>query len=186
MKRDWHGQENIRNVPADGGMILATNHLSYADVLASVPVHRPVGPLPGVPGQVVAVRRQGARAADARLGQLPVYRGQADAALVLRDAEQGLRTGRVHHLLPGGDRHPRPGPVADGGQDRRGQARPGHRRAGDPGRALGRAGHPAVRERQPAPVAPHHRADAGRPAGRPVRLRGPAAEPRRCCGRPPP
>ncbi len=31
MKLDWHGHEHF---PPDGGMILAANHLSYADVLA--------------------------------------------------------------------------------------------------------------------------------------------------------
>ena len=28
MKRDWHGQENI---PREGGVIVACNHLSYTD-----------------------------------------------------------------------------------------------------------------------------------------------------------
>ena len=42
MKRDWHGQEHI---PREGGVIIAPNHLSYADwaavagdVLLAVPV----------------------------------------------------------------------------------------------------------------------------------------------------
>ena len=35
-----------------------------------------------------------------RLGQLPVYRGQSDAALVLRDAEQGLRNGACVIFYP--------------------------------------------------------------------------------------
>ena len=34
MKHDWHGQENISNIPADQGIILAINHLSYADIFA--------------------------------------------------------------------------------------------------------------------------------------------------------
>jgi 1-acyl-sn-glycerol-3-phosphate acyltransferase len=85
MRLDWRGQEHI---PADGPVILAANHLSYMDIFAvslfadsarrypvflaksslfSIPV---IGPLIG------------------RLGQLPVYRNQADAALVLRQAAE--------------------------------------------------------------------------------------------------
>jgi len=85
MRLDWRGQEHI---PADGAVILAANHLSYMDIFAvslfadsarrypvflaksslfSIPV---IGPLIG------------------RLGQLPVYRDQADAALVLRQAAE--------------------------------------------------------------------------------------------------
>jgi 1-acyl-sn-glycerol-3-phosphate acyltransferase len=85
MHLDWRGQEHI---PGDGAVILAANHLSYMDIFAvslfadsarrypvflaksslfSIPV---IGPLIG------------------KLGQLPVYRGQADAALVLRQAAE--------------------------------------------------------------------------------------------------
>ncbi len=84
-----------------------------------------------------------------KVGQLPVYRGRGDAGLVLKQAEQALRDGRVRDRLPGGDRDPGPGPVADGGQDRRGPAGADHRGAGDPDRALGRAGHPALRHKKP-------------------------------------
>ncbi len=84
MRLDWRGQENI---PADGAVILAANHLSYADVLAVAlfadsarryPVFLAKSSLFTIPvlGRVLA-----------RLGQLPVNRGQADAALVLRQAE---------------------------------------------------------------------------------------------------
>ena len=34
MKHDWQGQENFIPEGRDGGMIVAANHLSYADVLA--------------------------------------------------------------------------------------------------------------------------------------------------------
>src|SRR5580693_795132 len=97
-----------------------------------------------------------------------------------RERAQGRRGGpaerRVRHLLPRGDRHAGPGPVADGGQDRGGAAGPVHRRAGDPGGALGSPGRPAVRKLQAARAAAPDRAYSGRPAGRPVRLRRPAAD----------
>jgi 1-acyl-sn-glycerol-3-phosphate acyltransferase len=83
MRLDWRGQEHI---PPTGPVILAANHLSYMDIFAvslfadsarrypvflaksslfTIPV---IGPLIG------------------RLGQLPVYRDQTDAALVLKQA----------------------------------------------------------------------------------------------------
>jgi 1-acyl-sn-glycerol-3-phosphate acyltransferase len=98
MKFDWHGQEHF--VPDGQGMILAANHLSYADVLAvslfcdnagRYPVFLAKSSLFGIKvlGPIIA-----------KLGQLPVYRGQADAALVLRDAEQGLRDGACVIFYP--------------------------------------------------------------------------------------
>jgi 1-acyl-sn-glycerol-3-phosphate acyltransferase len=97
MKDDWHGQENF---PRAGGMILAANHLSYADVLAlslftdsarRYPVFLAKAPLFDVPLLGWIMRK---------LGQLPVHRGQANAALVLRDAEQGLRNGACVIFYP--------------------------------------------------------------------------------------
>ncbi len=85
MRLDWHGQENI---PADGPVILAANHLSYMDIFAvslfadsarRYPVFLAKSSLFTIPvvGPVIT-----------RLGQLPVYRGQADAGLVLRQAAE--------------------------------------------------------------------------------------------------
>ena len=85
MRLDWSGQENF---PASGGMILAANHLSYMDILAlslythsagRYPVFLAKSTLFDVPVLGPLMRR---------LGQLPVHRGQVDAALVLRDAER--------------------------------------------------------------------------------------------------
>jgi 1-acyl-sn-glycerol-3-phosphate acyltransferase len=83
MRLDWHGQENL---PADGPVILAANHLSYMDIFAvslfadsarRYPVFLAKSSLFAIPvlGGILG-----------RLGQLPVYRGQADAALVLKQA----------------------------------------------------------------------------------------------------
>ncbi|HEY2551395.1 MAG TPA: lysophospholipid acyltransferase family protein [Streptosporangiaceae bacterium] len=99
MKNDWQGQENF---PAAGGAIVAPNHLSYADVLAVAlfcdkagryPVFLAKSPLFKVPVLGYLMRK---------LGQLPVYRGQADAGLVLRDAEQGIRKGASVIVYPEG------------------------------------------------------------------------------------
>jgi 1-acyl-sn-glycerol-3-phosphate acyltransferase len=83
MRLDWRGQQNI---PADGPTILAANHLSYMDIFAvslfadsarRYPVFLAKSSLFGIPviGTIIS-----------RLGQLPVYRDQADAALVLKQA----------------------------------------------------------------------------------------------------
>lgn len=85
MHLDWAGQEHF---PQRDGMILAANHLSYVDILAlslfthsagRYPVFLAKASLFDVPVLGWLMRR---------LGQLPVYRGQVDAALVLRDAER--------------------------------------------------------------------------------------------------
>ena len=85
MRLDWRGQEHI---PADGPVILAANHLSYMDIFAvslfadsarRYPVFLAKSSLFGIPvlGSVIT-----------KLGQLPVYRGQADAGLVLKQAAE--------------------------------------------------------------------------------------------------
>ena len=97
MRLDWRGQQNI---PADGAAILAANHLSYMDIFAvslfadsagrypvflaksslfTIPV---VGPLIG------------------KLGQLPVYRGQTDIGLVLKQAEMVANNGACVIFYP--------------------------------------------------------------------------------------
>ncbi len=85
MRLDWRGQENL---PADGPVILAANHLSYMDIFAvslfadsarRYPVFLAKSSLFAIPvlGGILG-----------KLGQLPVYRGQADAALVLKQAAE--------------------------------------------------------------------------------------------------
>jgi 1-acyl-sn-glycerol-3-phosphate acyltransferase len=85
MRLDWAGQEYF---PAKDGMILAINHLSYMDILAvslfthsagRYPVFLAKSSLFDIPVFGWLLRK---------LGQLPVYRGQVDSALVLRDAER--------------------------------------------------------------------------------------------------
>ena len=85
MRLDWSGQEHI---PATGPTILAANHLSYMDIFAislfadsarRYPVFLAKSSLFSIPviGTIIS-----------KLGQLPVYRGQADAALVLKQAAE--------------------------------------------------------------------------------------------------
>jgi 1-acyl-sn-glycerol-3-phosphate acyltransferase len=99
MKRDWHGQEHI---PRTGGVIIAPNHLSYADWAAVALFTYQAGryPIFLIKSPVFDVKIIGPflRACD----QIPVHRGQTDAALVLKGAEQGLRDGQCLIVYPEG------------------------------------------------------------------------------------
>ncbi len=99
MKRDWHGQEHI---PREGGMILAANHLSYADWAAVALFTYQAGRYPAflIKASVFDIKVLGAflRAC----GQFPVSRGHVDAALVLRDAERGVGNGECLVFYPEG------------------------------------------------------------------------------------
>lgn len=93
MGHEWTGLENISRVPADRGVILAANHLSYADVLAMAMFSYRGGRYPVFLTKSSLFEKKLFGMALRKLGQLPVYRGQTDAALVLRDVERGLRDG---------------------------------------------------------------------------------------------
>jgi 1-acyl-sn-glycerol-3-phosphate acyltransferase len=97
MKLDWHGLEHF---PADGGMILAANHLSYADVLALSLFADRAGRYPVFLAKSSLFDVKGLGYLMRELGQLPVHRGQANAALVLKDAEIGLRKGACLMFYP--------------------------------------------------------------------------------------
>lgn len=99
MKRDWHGHEHI---PREGGVILAVNHLSYADWAAVALFTHQAGRYPAflIKSPVFSVKLIGPMLRG--LGQLPVHRGQADAALVLKEAERGLRNGECLIFYPEG------------------------------------------------------------------------------------
>jgi 1-acyl-sn-glycerol-3-phosphate acyltransferase len=102
MKRDWHGREHI---PRDGGVIIAPNHLSYADWAAVALFTYKAGRYPFflIKSSAFDVKLLGPflRAC----GQLPVHRDRADAALVvkeLKDAEASLRAGGCLIVYPEG------------------------------------------------------------------------------------
>jgi 1-acyl-sn-glycerol-3-phosphate acyltransferase len=100
MKHDWRGQENIRNIPSDSGLILAINHLSYADALPICLFTYKSGRYPVFLAKSSLFEMKGLGAVMRGTGQLPVHRGQADAALVLKDAERGLRNGACVIFYP--------------------------------------------------------------------------------------
>jgi 1-acyl-sn-glycerol-3-phosphate acyltransferase len=99
MKGDFSGKEHLRR---DGGMIVAGNHLSYMDWPAMAIFIYLAGQYPvfTIKSPVFDVRMLGS--VLRKLGQLPVYRGRADAALVLKDAEQRIARGACVIFYPEG------------------------------------------------------------------------------------
>ena len=99
MKRAWHGHEHV---PREGGVILAPNHLSYADWAAMALFTHEAGRYPAfmIKAPVFKVKVIGPMMY--KLGQLPVNRGLLDAALVLKDAERSLAAGEALIIYPEG------------------------------------------------------------------------------------
>jgi 1-acyl-sn-glycerol-3-phosphate acyltransferase len=100
MKYRWQGREYL---PRTGGIILAPNHLSYADWpsiawFSYVYGHR--YPVFMIKSAVFEVKVLGP--IMYQLGQLPVYRGRGDAGLVLGQAEAALRKGACVVVYPEG------------------------------------------------------------------------------------
>jgi 1-acyl-sn-glycerol-3-phosphate acyltransferase len=99
MKCGFSGQENLAR---SGGLILAGNHLSYADWAAMALFSYEGGQYPvfTIKSPVFDVKIIGPLLR--KFGQLPVYRGRADAALLLKDAEQRLGRGACVIFYPEG------------------------------------------------------------------------------------
>jgi 1-acyl-sn-glycerol-3-phosphate acyltransferase len=96
----WEGQENF---PKTGGVILAPNHLSYADwstiaLFSDAYGHR--YPVFMIKSGIFEVKVIGSLMY--KFGQLPVYRGRGDAGLVLRQAEKALAGGACVIVYPEG------------------------------------------------------------------------------------
>jgi 1-acyl-sn-glycerol-3-phosphate acyltransferase len=100
IKHRWEGKENL---PRTGGYILAPNHLSYADWPTVALFSYSYGhkyPVFMIKSPVFSVKLIGPLMT--KVGQLPVYRGRGDAGLVLRQAEQALRSGASVIVYPEG------------------------------------------------------------------------------------
>ena len=99
MKCDFSGKENLAR---PGGLILAGNHLSYADWAAMALFSYEGGQYPvfTIKSPVFDVKIIGPLLR--KFGQLPVYRGRSDAALLLKDVEQRLSRGACVIFYPEG------------------------------------------------------------------------------------
>lgn len=99
MRRDWRGHEHI---PSEGGVIVASNHLSYADWAAMALFVHQAGRYPAFLIKSSMFDVTGLGAFLRACGQFPVRRGEADAALVLKDAQRGLDRGECLVFYPEG------------------------------------------------------------------------------------
>ena len=99
MKRDWHGYQHF---PRQGGMLVAGNHLSYADWAAMALFVHEARRYPAFMIKSSAFNVKGIGALLRGCGQLPVRRGEADAANVLKVAEQALGDGECVVIYPEG------------------------------------------------------------------------------------
>jgi 1-acyl-sn-glycerol-3-phosphate acyltransferase len=97
MRLDWGGQQHI---PADGATILAANHLSYMDIFAVSLFADSAGRYPVFLAKSSLFDIPVLGAIITKLGQLPVFRGQTDAALVLKEAELVARSGACVIFYP--------------------------------------------------------------------------------------
>ena len=95
-------REGQENVPAKGGVLFAPNHLSYADWAPDALFLRACGRYPEFTVKASAFEVKGIGALLRKTGQLPVHRGRADAALVLREAEKRLAEGAAVVFYPEG------------------------------------------------------------------------------------
>jgi 1-acyl-sn-glycerol-3-phosphate acyltransferase len=106
MKLEMGGKEHF---PRTGGMIVAGNHLSYADWAAMALFSYRSGQYPvfTIKSPVFDVKIIGSLLRGC--GQLPVFRGRADAALVLKDAGQRIGRGACVIFYPEGTASRDPG-----------------------------------------------------------------------------
>jgi 1-acyl-sn-glycerol-3-phosphate acyltransferase len=100
MRFKWTGKQNI---PKTGGIILAPNHLSYADwpaiaLFSDGYAHR--YPVFMIKSAIFEVKVIGPLMY--KFGQLPVYRDRGDAGLVLKQAERALAEGACVIVYPEG------------------------------------------------------------------------------------
>ncbi|TQN32547.1 1-acyl-sn-glycerol-3-phosphate acyltransferase [Haloactinospora alba] len=100
-KAEWHGAENI---PREGGVIIAANHLSMADPLTIAKFLYVAGKRwPTFTAKESVFRIPVVRGVANKTGQIPVKRGSTDAVKALKAAEEALaRDGSAVIIYPEG------------------------------------------------------------------------------------
>ena len=98
-RRDWRGVDNL---PREGGVILAVNHLSYIDPMLIGHLCYDNGRIPRfmAKAELFAIRGLGLVLRGTR--QIAVYRRSPDASLALRDAVAALEEGGCVVIYPEG------------------------------------------------------------------------------------
>ena len=100
-RHDWRGTEHV---PADGGVILAVNHISEADpiVLADFVLFALRRPARFLAKSTLFEGRGLVARVLTGAGQIPVHRGTADAAHALHAAVEALQAGACVVIYPEG------------------------------------------------------------------------------------
>jgi 1-acyl-sn-glycerol-3-phosphate acyltransferase len=99
VRNKWAGQENI---PKTGPVIIAPNHMSYADWGTDAVFFYGAGRYPTYLIKASAFKVPFIGKMLYGCGQIPVNRGATDAALALKKAEQALREGAAVIIYPEG------------------------------------------------------------------------------------
>ena len=101
MKKDWRGQDHV---PAEGGVILAANHISHVDPIALADyIVFGTGRIARFLAKSTLFKGNNPVGWVMRgAGQIPVHRHTADASLALRDAVEALKRGECVAIYPEG------------------------------------------------------------------------------------
>lgn len=95
----WGGQEHV---PQSGGVILAVNHVSYADPFGLARFVYDSGRFPSFLAKESVFRIPVIGAILRRVGQIPVHRGGSDASDALKEAVEAVRAGQCVCIYPEG------------------------------------------------------------------------------------
>ena len=96
-KRDWQGAEHL---PATGGVVVVTNHVSHVDPLTFAHFLYENGRLPRYLGKEVLFRIFFVGAVLRGAKQIPVYRESADASQAFSAAVKAVRDGECVGIYP--------------------------------------------------------------------------------------
>ena len=96
-RRDWRGAEHL---PADGGFVVVTNHVSHVDPLTFAHFLYDNGRLPRFLGKEVLFRLFFVGRVLRGAKQIPVYRESADAAQAFSAAVAAVRGGECVAIYP--------------------------------------------------------------------------------------
>ncbi len=96
-KRDWRGAEHL---PATGGVVVVTNHVSHVDPLTFAHFLYDHGRLPRFLGKEVLFRVFFVGAVLRGARQIPVYRESTDASRAFSAAVQAVRDGECVGIYP--------------------------------------------------------------------------------------
>ena len=96
-RRDWRGAEHL---PADGGVVVVTNHISHVDPLIFAHFLYDNGKLPRFLGKEVLFRLFFVGSVLRGAKQIPVYRESADAATAFSAAVAAVRAGECVVVYP--------------------------------------------------------------------------------------